>query len=68
MEKFDVLLKKLKKIDPKAVKYIKKMKKDSKWCVECSFNEEEKLLESFVWCKTKQGYDYWSNLSKLLGE
>ena len=68
MDKFDVLLKKLETIDPKAVKYLKKMEKDPKWCIECYFTREEKLVESFVWCKTKQGYDYWSNLSKLLGE
>ena len=68
MKKFDVLLKKLKTIDPEAVKYLKTMKNDPEWCIECSFNDEEKLLESFLWCKTKQGHIYWSNLSKLLGE
>lgn len=68
MDKFDVLLKKLKKIDPKAVKYLKKMEKDPEWCSECHFKREEKLVESFLWSETKQGHTYWSNLSKLLGE
>lgn len=68
MKKFNVLLKKLETIDPKAVKYIKKMKKDPEWCIECYFNEEEKLIESFIWSNTEQGHEYWSNLSKLLGE
>ena len=68
MKKFDVLLKKLKKIDPEAVKYIKKMEKDPEWRIKCSFNREEKLIQSFIWYNTEQGYDYWSNLSELLGE
>lgn len=68
MKKFNVLLKKLETIDPKAVKYIKKMKKDPKWCIECSFNEEEKLIESFIWANTEQGSEYWRNLSESLGE
>jgi hypothetical protein len=68
MKKFDVLLKKLETIDPKAVKYLEMMKNDPEWCIECSFNEEKTLVESFLWSETKQGHVYWSNLSKLLGE